>query len=68
MRIAGEPATIHVIVRETLDGKRFYDHYETDGEGAGGMSGERIGTDSLQPIPAPLPNVPDKNNIPPSQE
>lgn len=41
--IAGEPATIHVIVREALDGKRFYDHYEADVEAAGGMSGERIG-------------------------
>lgn len=61
--IAGEPATIHVIVREALDGKRFYDHYEADVEAAGGMSGERIGTDSIQPTPATLPNAPGKSKI-----
>lgn len=64
--VAGEPVTIHVIVREALDGKRFYDHYEAGVEVAGGMSGERTGTDSTQPTPATLPNVPGKNNIPPS--
>ncbi len=36
---------------------------EADVEVAGGMSGERIGTDSLQPTPATLPNVPGKRSI-----
>jgi hypothetical protein len=61
--IAGEPVTIHVIVREALDGRRFYDHYEADVEAAGGISGERIGTDSIQPTPATLPNVSGRDNV-----
>lgn len=34
-----------------------------DVEVAGGISGERIGTDSLQPTPATLPNVSGKRSI-----
>lgn len=34
-----------------------------DVEIAGGMSGERIDTDSLQPTPATLPNAPGKRSI-----
>lgn len=44
-----------IVVREALDGRRYYDHYETvKGAGeppSGGMSGERPGSESLRPTP-----------------
>lgn len=52
VRIAGEDTMIRVVVRETLDGKRYYDHFEVTGEPSpGGISGERPGSESHQPAP-----------------
>jgi hypothetical protein len=47
--IAGKHVNINVIVRESLDGRRFYDHYDADIAAPSGMSGDRIGTNQLQP-------------------
>ena len=47
--IAGKHVNINVIVREALDGRRFYDHYDADIAAPSGMSGDRIGTNQLQP-------------------
>ncbi len=58
--IAGQPVTIHTIVREMHDGKRFYDHFEAGEKAPSGMSGERTGTDSIQPT---LGALPDKSGV-----
>ena len=59
--IAGKRVNINVIVREALDGRRFYDHYDADIAAPSGMSGDRIGTNQLQPT---LGATPDKSEDP----
>lgn len=61
--VAGEPVTIHVIVRETQDGKRFYDHYEVEKTTPSGMSGEQVELDSIQPTLGAAPNRSGTDNV-----
>lgn len=57
------PDFLFAVVRLALDGDRFSDHYDADIATPSGMSGERIGTDSLQPTLGAAPDESDNLNV-----
>ncbi len=61
--IGGEPVTIHIIVREARDGRRFYDHYEVKETAPSGMSGEHLEGESIRPTLGAAPSEPGTLNI-----